>query len=160
MLHFCQENGISFTDKFSAPCLGHQIDALSGPTCEDDFVCARCTDVFCNTPPRFFVSLCCTRTQGVQPTMNVGIIMLVKVTKRLDHRARFLGSGRAIKIDQRMAMGLLAQNREIFAKGLPIDRAGGNLVHTIICSAQRCAPILLEEVKRVKSYKVKRYKDQ
>ena len=77
--------------------------------------------------------------------MNICIVMLVKVTKRLDHRPRFLGGGRAIKIDQRMAMGLFVQNREIFAKRPPIYCAVCSLVHTIICSARRCAPLYLKD---------------
>src|SRR4029434_1135857 len=109
-----------------------QIDALSGPACEDDFVCARRTDVLSNTTPRFFVSLCRARAQSVQPAMDICILMLVKIPKRLDHRPRFLGGCRTIKIDQRMAMRLFAQNRKIFADPLPINDAG-SLVHTTIC---------------------------
>ena len=72
--------------------------------------------------------------------MNISILMLIIGPKRLDYRPRFLGGGRTIKIDQRMAMGLFAQNREIFAKGPPIYCAACSLVHAIICSARRCAP--------------------
>jgi len=75
--------------------------------------------------------------------------MLVKVPKRLDHRPRFLGGGRAIKIDQRMAVGLFTQNREIFAKGLPIDNAASNLVHAIICSMGHHAPPLFKKLDRI-----------
>jgi len=46
-------------------------------------------------------------------------------------------------------VGLFTQNREIFAKGLPIDNAASNLVHAIICSARRCAPLLFGECIRV-----------
>jgi hypothetical protein len=46
-----------------------------------------------------------------------------------------------------MAVCLFAQNREIFAKGLPIYGAASNLMHIVICSARRCAPPLFEEVK-------------
>jgi len=81
----------------------------------------------------------------VQATMNISILMLIIGPKRLDHRPRFLGGGRAIKIDQRMAMGLFVQNREIFAKGLPIYCAASSLVHTIICSTRRCAPLYLKD---------------
>src|SRR5436190_17746914 len=71
--------------------------------------------------------------------MNVCVLMLVKIPQGLDHRARFLRSRRAIEINQRMAMRLLAQNRKISADGIPIDTAAGALVHTTMCSTPRCA---------------------
>ena len=40
-----------------------------------------------------------------------------------------------------MPVRLLAQNWEIFAKSLPIDSAGSDLVHTIICSTRSRAPL-------------------
>ena len=82
----------------------------------------------------------------MQTTMDVCIVMVVEISKRLDYRPRFLGGGCAIKINQRMAAHLFAQNREIFAKGFPINNAGSNLVHSLICPAHRCAPLLFEEV--------------
>ena len=38
-----------------------------------------------------------------------------------------------------MTMCPFPQDREILAKGLPIDNAAGNLVHPIICSVHRSA---------------------
>jgi hypothetical protein len=49
-----------------------------------------------------------------------------------------------------MTVRLFAQNREILTKGFPIDSAGSNLMHPIICFTPRCAPPLFEEVKKVK----------
>jgi hypothetical protein len=40
-----------------------------------------------------------------------------------------------------MAVCVLAEDREILADSLPINTATGNLVHIIICSARRCAPL-------------------
>jgi hypothetical protein len=40
-----------------------------------------------------------------------------------------------------MAMRLLTENREILTDSLPINTATGNLVHIVICSACRCAPV-------------------
>ena len=44
-----------------------------------------------------------------------------------------------------MAIGLFAQNWEIFAKGLPIHNAASNLVHPTICSVHRCAASAFDE---------------
>src|SRR5438067_13230429 len=67
--------------------------------------------------------------------------MLVKVSNGFYHRARFLRSRGVIKINQRMPMRLLAQNREVFAKSLPFDDDAGNLVHSIICYTRHDAPV-------------------
>src|SRR5437763_15169598 len=99
MLHFCQENDISFADKFSAPCLGHQIDALSGPTCEDDVICTRGTDIFRYTFPRLFVSFCRAGTQGMQSTMVICILMFINIRRRLVHSMSIPYGLRALKID-------------------------------------------------------------
>jgi len=40
-----------------------------------------------------------------------------------------------------MAMRLLTENRKILTDSLPINTATGNLVHILICSACRCAPV-------------------
>src|SRR4029077_456515 len=127
-------------NKFSAPCLSDKIDALGGSTREDDLVRAHGADVIRNTLPRVFVSFRRARTQCVQSAMNVGVLVLIKIPKRLDHRSRFLRGRSAIEINQRMPVRLFAQNREIFTTSNPINRLGGKLVHTTICSTQRRAP--------------------
>jgi len=53
----------------------------------------------------------------------------------------FLRSRSAIKINQRVPVRLLPKNWEIFTDRLPIENAGGNLVHPIICSMRRHLPI-------------------
>jgi hypothetical protein len=40
-----------------------------------------------------------------------------------------------------MAVGPLAQDREILANSLPIYAAAGHLVHSLICSTRRRAPL-------------------
>ena|SRR5437773_6030955 len=73
--------------------------------------------------------------------MHIRIVVLIKIPKCLDDGARFLRSRGAIEVDQRMTVRLLAQNREIFTDRLPIESAGGNLVHTIICYTRRRTPL-------------------
>src|SRR5438094_5705890 len=72
--------------------------------------------------------------------MNICVLMLVKIPKRLDDRARLLRSRGAIKINQRMPMCLFAQNREILANSVPVQTAARTLVHPTICSTRRYAP--------------------
>jgi hypothetical protein len=83
----------------------------------------------------------------VQSTMDICVLVLVKIPKRFDHGPRFLGGCGAIKIDKRMAMRLFAEDWEIFANGFPVNGAASNFVHTIICSACRCTPLLFRNLK-------------
>src|SRR6266498_5403234 len=66
VLHHRQENYVAFPNKFSAPCLRYEINALSRSTGEHDLICPRRTDVFCNAVPRFFVSFGRARAQRVR----------------------------------------------------------------------------------------------
>src|SRR6266581_2122998 len=141
MLHFREQDHISFANKFSTPCLRDKVNAFGGATREEDFVGARSTDVFCDTPSRFFVSFRCPRAQRVQSAMHIGVLMLVVAPKRVDDGARFLRGRRAIKINQRMTVCALSQDWEILADGAPVYTAGNNLVHTTICSTRRRAPL-------------------
>src|SRR6266496_25095 len=82
--------------------------------------------------------------------MHIGILMLIKVPKRVDHRARLLRCCSVIEINQRMTMCLFAQNWEVFTKGAPIHTGAGTFVHPVICSTRCSAPLLFEEIKEVK----------
>src|SRR5205823_1118165 len=124
-----------------APGLRHKIDALGRPAREDDFLSTRRADVLRDALPRLFVSFRRARTQRVQAAMHIGIVVLVKITKRVDHCARFLRSRSAIKINQRMPVGLLAKNWEILANSTPIHLARGSLMHPIMCSTRCDAPL-------------------
>ena len=73
--------------------------------------------------------------------MHVGVFVLVVMAKRIEHGDRFLRRCRAVKIDQRMAVRLLAEDREILTDDIPIDTATGNLVHALICSTRGDAPL-------------------
>src|SRR2546430_155852 len=62
-------------------------------------------------------------------------------TKRSQHRLRLLRCRGAVEVDQGMAVGPLTQDREILADSLPIYDAAGHLVHGLICSTRRRAPL-------------------
>src|SRR5215217_2724743 len=72
--------------------------------------------------------------------MHIRVFVLIKIPQRLNHSARFLGRGGAIEINQRMPVRLLAKDRKISAKGIPIQTLAGDLVHPLICYTCRQAP--------------------
>src|SRR5206468_3287872 len=143
----CEKDYVSFANKFPAPSLGDEVNALGSTARENNFLCVRGADVFRDTPSRFFVSFSRARTQRMQPAMDIRVVVLVKIPKGFDHRARFLRSRGAIKIDQRMPVRPFAENRKILAKSIPIHTLCSKFVHTIICSTRRRAPPLFEAVK-------------
>lgn len=77
----------------------------------------------------------------MQTTMHVGVVVLVVISKGIEHGPRFLRGCGAIKVDQGMAMRVLTENREILTDSLPIDTATSDLMHILICSASHCAPV-------------------
>src|SRR6266480_324098 len=120
MLHFCEEDHISFTDKFFTPRLRHEIYTFRGSAREDDFISACGADVFTDTLARFFVSFGRARAQLVQSAMHICVFVFVVPPKHVDHRARLLRRRSAIKVDQAMAAYLVTQDREILADSPPI----------------------------------------
>src|ERR1700688_1564689 len=77
----------------------------------------------------------------MQTTMHVGVVVLVVISKCIEHGARFLRGCGAIKVDQAMAMRLLTKNREILTDNLPIDTAASDLMHILICAACQSTPV-------------------
>jgi hypothetical protein len=72
--------------------------------------------------------------------MNICVVVFVKIPQRLNDSARFLRGRSAIEVNQWMPMRPLAQNREVLAKGSPIQTLAGDLVHPLICYTRRQAP--------------------
>src|SRR4029077_6596120 len=77
----------------------------------------------------------------MQTTMHVGVVVLIVVSKCIEHGPRFLRGCSAIKVDQAMAMRLLTKNREILTDRLPITTATSDLMHILICAPCQCAPV-------------------
>src|SRR5262245_2475409 len=141
MLHHRQKNHIPFTDKFFAPRLRHQVNALGSTTREDEFVRTRRADVLCDSLPSVFVSVGRAPAQCVQSTMNIRIVVFVEISQRLDDSARFLRTGSTIKVNQVMATYLLMQDWEILAESTPVDLARDSFMHPIICYTSAGAPV-------------------
>src|SRR6266487_6591102 len=141
MLHFREEDHVSSPKKFCAPRMRHKVYAFRSSARKHDFVRRRSVQVARHALARSFVSFRRTRAQLVKPTMHVGVFVLVVMPKRIDYRPRFLRRRGTVKVDQGMTTRLFAEDREILAEGIPIYRAGRNLVHTLICPTCCHAPL-------------------
>ena len=129
MLHLGEQNHVAGAEKFSAPRLRHQVDALGRSAGENDLVRTRRAQIIGDALPRALVGLGRARAQFVQAAMHVGVVVLVIMPERIEHRARLLRRGRVVEIDQRLAMHLLVEDREVLANRGPIDGSAGDLVH-------------------------------
>ena len=87
MLHFGEQDHVARAKKFSAPRLRDEIDALGRAAGEDDLVGARRADVVRDALPRVFVSFRRARAQLVQAAMHIGVVVLVVIPQRIEHRA-------------------------------------------------------------------------
>ena len=76
----------------------------------------RRTDKIGDTLPRFFVMLGRAHAQRVETAMDVGVFVFVIIADDIEHGARLLGAGGAVKVNQRMTVHALPQNRKIFAE--------------------------------------------
>ena len=63
--------------------------------------------------PRAFVSLGRLVGEIMQPAMHVGVLRGVGLLQPIEHRARLLRRGGVVEVDERLAVNLLGQNREI-----------------------------------------------
>ena len=80
-------------------------------------------------------------TQFVEAAMNVGVVVLIIIPERIDDRARLLRCRRVIKIDERMTVHFLMEDRKILPDDTPIDFVLRGLVHdqAICAHVARCA---------------------
>src|SRR5262249_32727891 len=99
-------------------------------------------DVFCHTTPRVFVSFRCARTKSVQSTVDICVVVFVKIAKRFNNRARLLRTRSSVEVDQRMPVRLLAQDWEILAKRAPVHLSGDSFMNPIICYRVVGAPVI------------------
>ena len=79
----------------------------------------------------------------MQAAMHIGVFMLVDMGHALDHLPRLLRRGGIVEIDERLAVGLFAQDRKILAH---LDRVeGSRSIRCHVCvitspARARCAP--------------------
>ena len=71
--------------------------------------------------------------------MDIGVFALGEMRHRVQHRARLLGRGAAVEIDQRLAIDLARQDREIGA-GLFDIEGGSDFGRARSCRTPRSAP--------------------
>ncbi len=101
---------------------GDQVDALGGRSGEDDLSAVGGADVALDRGPGPLEGDGRALRQQVDAAVDVRAVALVEGAHRIDHRPRFLGGGGVVEVDQRLAVRLLVEGREVGAHGLDVER--------------------------------------
>ena len=128
MLHFRQQDDVTCAQKFSAPRLRDQINALGRAARENNLLGGGRAEIGGDALPRCFVSLRRPRAQLVQTAMHIGIVVFIVIPERFDYHPRLLRGRRAVEVNQWMPMRPLTQDREILTDRCPSDAGMGDRV--------------------------------
>ncbi len=113
MLHDGEHDLVALADLHAAVGRGHEVDGLGSVAGEDDLVDARGIEEAAHDLARVLEALRRGVREIVQAAVNVGVFEAIGVVHGLDHRQRLLGGGAVVEIDQRLAVDLAEQDREI-----------------------------------------------
>src|SRR5438270_8718933 len=106
----------------SAPAVAHEVDRLGGVAGEDDLLYGGGVDEGGHSAARRLVGGGRLFAQGVDAPMGIGVVPPVVIVHRIDHRRRFLRGGGAIEVNQRLAVDLPSQDREVSLDRLGVQR--------------------------------------
>ena len=123
VLHDREHDLVALAEIHGAVGAGDEVDALGGVAREDDLLDAWRIEEAAHRLARVLVAGGGGVGEEVQPAMDVGVFHLVGVVDGVEHRARLLRRGAVVEIDQRLAVDLAEQDREVGADGL--DVVGG-----------------------------------
>ena len=98
-----------------------EIDAFGRAARENDFVGAFGVDEFRGAGARGFKRVRRAVAQLVDAAMDIGVVVLVIMHQRVNHRARFLRRGGVVEINQRLAVDLLIEDRKILSQRRPVN---------------------------------------
>ena len=114
MLHFGDDDLITLVQQFAERGC-HQIDALRGAACKDDFAHLVGPDEAAHAVASLFHTFGHLLRQVVHPTMDVGVHCHIQFALGVNDTLRLLRRGRVVEIHQRFAVDLRIEYLEIFS---------------------------------------------
>src|SRR5258708_6353695 len=99
----------------AAVALRHQVDSFRGPSNKNNLPGVGGVDELLHLDPALFVKPRGSLTQLMDCPVDVRVVLGIKAADRVDHRQRFLTTSRAIKVDERLSVDLLTQDRKVFS---------------------------------------------
>ena len=119
--------------------LRDQVDGLGGAAHEDDFLRSAAFRNFCTVSRARVVLFGGVLGEKMHAAMNIGVVALVVAGDRVDHRLRLLRGRGVVQIDQRLAVHLLPQDREIARESFPRRSAARQRVRCAGCAHEPLA---------------------
>ena len=113
VLHLADDDVVAFVQEPFAPGIGHRVERRRRPGCENDLLAAPGPDKRADALAGLLVTGRGLFGQIMHAAVDVGVELAVEVIHRLDHAAGLLGRCAAVEINERFAIDLTFQNREI-----------------------------------------------
>src|SRR5207237_1919525 len=111
MLHAGYDDLVAMSDIGASPGLRDEVDALGGPTNENDLPWIRGIQESLHRYARLFVVFGGQLGKHVHAAMDIGILRRVIADYGIDDRLGLLRGGRVIQINERLAMDLAREDR-------------------------------------------------
>jgi hypothetical protein len=105
---------------------GHEVVGLGRVAGEDDLVCGGRVEELARGLARALEPFGRGVGHVVQAAMDVGVAGLHAGDHRVDHRPRLLRRGGVVEIDQRLAVDLFREDRELLPDRLDVVGGGGD----------------------------------
>ena len=119
MLHDREHDLVALADVRLAVGGRHEVDRLGDVTGEDDLFAAAGVDELRHLGAGALIGLGRGVGEVVQAAMHIGVFGRVGLHDAVEHRSRLLRGRRVVEIDQRLAVDLHGQRREILAHPRP-----------------------------------------
>ena len=133
VLHPCQHDAIALGQVGPAPGLGNEVDAVGRASHKEHLLGGRRVEVGAHRLTGRLIRLRGLLGQGVHPAVDVAVAFGQVFGLGLNDRHRLVGRRRAVKVGQRLAMHLPAQDGELRADGVD----GESLTHDNTLSSRR-----------------------
>jgi len=126
VLHDREHDLVAFLDALATEGIGDQVDRLGGVAGEDDLFLAPGIEELLHGLARALVGLGCFVGEIMQATVYVGVLLGIGLVDAVEHRLRLLRRGRVVEIDQRLAVDLHRQRREVRADAVDVEGSVGH----------------------------------
>ena len=132
VLDLGRQNDIPGLEVRLTPSVGYDVDALGRAAGENDLGGVGGVDELRDAGAGAFVGVGGAHRKRMEAAMHVAVVALVVVDERFDHRSRLLRGGAVVEVDERLAVDLLMQNREIGADFLDVEHGHQSLCVSVV----------------------------
>src|ERR1700722_1375674 len=140
MLDPADEDLIALVDAPPSPRLGYQVDSFGRAADKYNLFRRPGIQKVRHLAARILIGIGGAGCELMGGTMNVGVLVFVKIRNAVDHALRLLRGGCVVQPDQRMAVHLFVQYRKVAAHRADVELLPGKL-KVADSSRVRCADL-------------------